>query len=148
MDLWRKVVQIVQTFAYVTTGIIISTSIFITIFVPGLRFTILLLWQIIAMSAVCAFGNLIYYYKEVLSKGQMRVRIACHYLYINLVVLSGSFLWGWLTPGLIPEFLLMLLLIAVVYVIITFVIFRQEMKIAESINRELRKRYSSQEEDE
>jgi hypothetical protein len=148
MDLWKKAVKIVQTFAYVIAGITISASIFITLFVPGLRFTILLLWQIIIMSAVCALGNLIYYYKEVLSKRQMRIRIICHYIYINLVVLSGSFLWGWLTPGLIPEFLLMLLLIAIVYVIITFVSFRQEMKIAESINRELRKRYSSQEEDE
>lgn len=140
--------RIIQTFAYTMAGTTISTAVFITLFVPELTFPIILIWEIIAMSAVCSLGNFIYYYKEVVSKKQMKIRILCHYLYINMVVFGGAFLWGWLTPGLITEFLVMLVLIAVVYVVIMIAIFRQEEKMAENINRQLRKCYPAWEEGE
>lgn len=143
MDLVKR---IINTFAYIMTGISFSTAIFITVFIPKLKFDISLIWEIVAMSAVCALGNMIYYYKRDLTKKQMKLRIIIHYLYINAVVFGGSFLWEWLTPGLIPEFLVMLLLVTVVYVIITVVTIRQEVKIAENLNRRLRKQYPIKEE--
>lgn len=144
MDTLKK---LFQTFAYVMAGTTISTAIFITIFVPEHKFSILLVWEIIALSAVCALGNFIYYYKEVLSKEQMKHRIICHYIYINIVVIGGGYLWGWLTPGLISEFLVMFLLVAAVYISVTITIFRQEKKTADSLNRRLRKYYPQEEEE-
>lgn len=146
MDTIKKMIQ---TFAYTVAGITISTALFITIFAPKLPLNILLLWQVILMSAICAVGNLIYYSRKVPSKNQMILRIICHYFYINFVVFGGAFLWNWLTPGLIPEILVMLLLVAVVYAIITVVCFRQEEIIAYNLNRQLRKQFPEQgEEDE
>jgi hypothetical protein len=145
MEILRR---IVQTFAYVMAGITISAALFITIFIPEEVFQIELLWQIIILSAVCSLGNFIYYFKEVPSKKQMKLRIICHYSYINLVVLGGAFLWGWVTPGILLEFLAMLALIAVVYFVVMVAIFRQEVKTAENINRQLREQYPDEEEGE
>lgn len=147
MDRCKILLQMAQTFSYITAGMTISAAIFITVLLPGLEFTISLLWEIIAIAAVCTLGNLIYY-KEMLSKGQMRFRIICHYSYINLVVFTGALLCGWVTPGILPQFLVMLLLVAVVYATITFVIFRKEMKVADTINQELRNRFPSGEDEE
>lgn len=144
MDTMKK---IIQTFAYTVAGITISTALFITIFLPKIALDVMLMWQIIVMSAICAMGNLIYHTRKALSKKQMIVRIICHYLYINFIVFGGALLWEWLTPGLIPEFLVMLLLVAVVYAIITIVCFHQEEKTAKNLNRQLHKHFPELEEE-
>lgn len=144
----ETVKKLLQTFAYVLAGTTLCTALFITIFIPNEDLNISLLWQMIIVSAICSLGNLVYYYKRVLSKRQMRFRIICHYLYINAVVMGSGYLFEWMTPGLILEFLVMLLLIAVVYVIIAMVTFRQEAKVAEILNRQLRKQFPQQEEEE
>jgi hypothetical protein len=145
MDTIKKMIN---TFAYIMTGSSLSCALFLTIFAPKLEVSITLLWQIAAMSFVCALGNLIFSYKKVPSKKQMIIRTFCHYIYINAIVYSNAFLCKWLAPGLMPEILVMLLLVAVVYVIIMIVNFRNEEKIANSLNRQLRKQYPKQEDDE
>ena len=140
--------RLIQTFVYVVAGIIISAALFITIFIPKAELDVALLWEIIAMSAICTLGNFFYFIKKTVTKKQMISRIICHYIYINLVVFTGGYLWGWLTPGLIPEFLVMLLLITSVYAIVMIAIFREEEKMAEKFNRQLRKYYPEQEEGE
>ncbi|MHB8128207.1 MAG: DUF3021 family protein [Mobilitalea sp.] len=135
----------VQTFFYILAGVTISSAIFITIFIPNITFSIDLLWQFIIMAAVCSFGNFIFLSKSELSKKQMKIRTICHYLFVNIVVLGGAFLWKWLTSG-IPQIIVMFLLIAIVYASITIGTFRKEEKIAENLNRRLHKIYSSEEE--
>lgn len=134
-----------KTFVYVMTGITISTAVFITIFHKEASFSILLLWQIILMSILSALGDAIYYAKKELSKQQMKFRIICHYLYINIIVLGGAFCFGWLKDKIIPEALVMLLMIALVYLFIMIYRFHYEEKMAENLNRRLRKYYPSEE---
>lgn len=141
MDTLKK---LFQTFAYILAGITISSTLFITLFIPELKFSIFLQWQVIVMSAVCSLGNLVYYYKAILSKKQLRLRIIFHYIYVNIVVFGGAYLWEWITPGVIPQFLFLLLLIAAVYAIVTIACIHQEEKTADSINKQLRKRYPSE----
>lgn len=140
--------SIVQTFVYIMAGITISTALFITLLIPEATLSVVLLWEIIAMSAVCSLGNFIYYYKAVLNKKQMKYRILCHYLYINVVVFVGAYCWNWISPGLLPEFIVMLILIAAVYAAVMKAIFRQDAKTAENLNRQLRKHYPPKEDDE
>ncbi len=137
--------RMLNTFAYILAGYTLNCAIFITIFVPELEFHISLLWQAIALSAVCTLGNFIYYCKSILNKKQMRVRIIFHFLYINAVVVGGAILFDWITPGLNLQLLVLLLLIVALYAIITVVSFRQEKKIAEDLNRQLRKQFPEQE---
>lgn len=138
---------IFRTFVYIMTGSTISTTIFITLFYPQDTFQISLLWEIIVLSLVGALGNFIYYYKSALTKKQIRVRIILHYLYIIMVVFGGGILWGWLDWSLL-EFAVMFLLVSIVYASIMLVLFRQDRKLAENINRQLRKRFRADEEGE
>jgi hypothetical protein len=140
--------KIMFTFIYILAGITISASIFITIFIPDILFSIHLLWQIIGMSAVCSCGNFIYLSRNDLGKQQMKLRIILHYLYINVVVLTGAFLWEWLIPGYTIQILVMFLLIAAVYSAITIITFRQEERTAEKLNIRLRKMNSAEAEKE
>ncbi len=139
--------SIAQTFIYIMAGITINSAIFIEIFVPGATISSDLLWQIIGMSAVCSLGNIFYYSKKEPSKQHMKLRIICHYLYVNVVVSSGAYLMDWFSSGLIPQFPVMLLMIAVVYIIIMVFTSRKEEKTAENLNKRLRKYYPSEEED-
>ncbi len=129
----------IVTFFLVIAGVTISAAVFVTIFFSEIELSILLLWQIILMAFVCTLGNFIYYSKYELSKRQMMIRIVIHYFYINLVVLGGAFLWEWITQGYIVQFVVMLLLIAVVYVGVTLVNFMKEEKTAEVLNKRLSK---------
>lgn len=139
--------NIAHTFIYILAGITINTAIFITLFELDAILGVDLLWQIIGMSAVCSLGNLSYYSTKELSKNQMKLRIICHYLYVNVVVALGAYLMDWFSSGLIPQFPVMLLMIAVVYILIMVLTSRKEEKTAENLNKRLRKYYPSEEED-
>jgi hypothetical protein len=140
--------KMMTTFIYALAGTTIAATIFITIFASNSSLRFYLLWQIIGMSLACACGNLIYFSKGVLGKKQMKVRIALHYLYINVMVIGGGLLWEWLTPSFIAEVIVMFLLIVAVYVSIMLITFRQEKRTAELLNRRLKKLYPSEEEKE
>lgn len=131
--------NLIRTFIYILAGITICTAIFITIFLPNAQLTYHLFWQIIGMSAVCTIGSLIYYSKKEPSKSFMAFRILIHYLYINIVVLSGSIFLEWVQPEKIWEMIAMLILISIVYFCIMLALFRQEEKTAKDLNKRLRK---------
>lgn len=142
----QTIKNIIQTFCYVMAGATINTAIFITVFNRDLSLTVDILWQIIVLAAICSLGNLIYYYQRDLSKRQMKIRIVCHYIYINIVMIGGGFLCDWLSIDYLPEIAVMFVMVAAVYIIIMTVNFHQEEKIAENLNRQLRKRFPSSEE--
>lgn len=134
------------TFVLTVAGITISAALFISIFARHWEFSIQLLWQIIAMSAVCSLGNLIFYSKWEISKRQMKIRLVCHYLYINVIVFGGAILMRWLNPAHILQILVMLLLSLSVYVGITTANFKREKKTAEEFNTRLRNLNAGKEE--
>lgn len=135
MELFKK---LFRTFVETVTGITISATVFISIFARHWEFTIQLLWQIIAMAAVCSLGNLIFYSKKEYGKRQMKIRMACHYLYINSIVFGGAILLRWLNP-VFSQVLVMLLLSVIVYFGIMTVNLRREKKTAEVLNKQLKK---------
>ncbi|MDF2943136.1 MAG: hypothetical protein K0S01_1994 [Herbinix sp.] len=136
MDIIKKVFL---TFIYVIAGITISAAIFITLFVQGFVLSGNLLWQIIGMAAICSMGNFIYYSKRELSKPKMIIRIICHYLYINVIVLGGAIYWKWLQPEFVWQVIAMLILIIMVYAVVTIVSFRREARTAQVLNMMLKK---------
>ncbi len=143
MYLFKK---IAQTFIYVLAGSTICTTIFITLLIPELEFTILLLWQVIGMSAVCSLGDVFFASKNEPHKRQMKIRMILHYLYINCVVIGGGFFMGWLEQGIIRGVIVMFLLVAVVYAGVMIALFRQGELDAEYLNQRLRKNYPTDEE--
>jgi cytochrome bd-type quinol oxidase subunit 2 len=133
--------KIIQTFFYVLSGSIISTAIFITIFLRDLNFSVEVIWQVIIMAALTSLGPLIYRTKKEISKKQMRIRHIIHYTYINVTVLGCAIMWQWVNINRISQIITMVLLVAGVYFSVTTAMFSNEKRIAENINQRLRTRY-------
>lgn len=131
------------TFVLVLAGCTISSTIFITIFIWEIEFKVILLWQIIGLAVICTLGNLFFYSKYEISKKKMKIRMIFHYLYINIAVLGYAFLFQWIDPSYLVQFLVMLVLIAAVYYGVMKVDFQREEKAAENMNMILRKLNSS-----
>lgn len=140
--------KMLQVFIYSIAGTTIGATIFITIFKPEALLSYYLLWQIISISALCACGNLIYHSKCEISKRQMMFRMIFHFLYINLVVVGGAYLFGWFQPEQVTEGAAIFILNAVVYTNIMRATFRQEEKTAKDLNLRLRKYQSTKNETE
>ncbi len=137
----ESVKKVIQTYFYVLSGSIISTAIYITIFLPDLYFNVEIIWQVIVVSAITSLGTLIYRSKREISKKQMRIRHIIHYTYINVVVLVAAVMWRWVNCNRISQIIAMVLLVAGVYFSVTAAMFSNEKRIAESINQRLRARY-------
>lgn len=136
------------TFVLVLAGITISSTIFITIFYPDLHNIIALLWQIITLAGVCTLGNLIFYSKKEISKGQMKVRMILHYSYIILINMSAALFFQWISPGFLMGHIVMFVLITVNYFAVMMVNIQRQEKTAENMNRLLRKLHTKEKEEE
>ncbi len=141
----ESIKKIIQTFFYVLSGSIISTAIFMTIFLRDLYFNVEIIWQVIIMAAITSLGTLIHHSKREISKKSMRLRIIVHFTYINIVVLGCAVLWEWVNIHRISQIITMVLLVAGVYFSVTTAMFSNEKRIAESINQRLRSRYPEEE---
>ena len=137
----ESVKKVIQTYFYVLSGSIISTAIFMTIFLPDLYFNVEVIWQVIVVAAITSLGTLIYRTKREISKNQMRIRHIIHFTYINVVVLGCAIIWKWININCLSQFITMVLLVAGVYFSVTAAMFSNEKRIAESINQRLRSRY-------
>ncbi len=137
----ESVRRIIQTFFYVLSGSIISTAIFMTIFLRDLYFNVEVIWQVIVMAAITSLGTLIYRSKREMSKKQMRLRVILHYTYINVVVLGFAIMWQWVNINRLSQIIILVLLVAGVYFSVTTAMFSNEKRIAESINQRLRSKY-------
>jgi hypothetical protein len=129
---------IFRVFIYVIASITICAAVCITIFFPEDNLLSGLLWKIICMAAVCACGNIIYLSKKELNKKQHIFRTLLHYLYINVVVIGVSILWGWIATDNVWNFIVMFLLIGVVFFSIMAFMFKQDKLMAENMNKKLR----------
>lgn len=134
----NKIKEMLYTFSYVMTGVIFATAIFITVFHPELHFSVTLLWQIIGTSAACVFGNLLYPKNVELPKKQLIIRIILHYLYVNLVVFVCGYCFDWFNIENIKMVLAMALLIAVIFIIVSAVLWSGDKKTSELLNKRLK----------
>ncbi len=130
-----------RTFVYVLTGSILSTATFLQVFAPEVTFTVMLLWQVIAMSVAGALGTLIFYTSKEIGKKQMMLRTFLHYAYINIIVFSTAFLCGWVDLEHKASVFVLFLLIAAVYCGVSMAMMKKEKKTAEDMNERLREIY-------
>lgn len=136
--MWNRMKEITRTFAYVLMGVEIATATFISIFYPGTSLSVSLLWEILACSFVCTLGNIIWWTERRLGRTETAVRIALHYLYINVVVFGSAFVFDWIDIGSIAMVLSMFMMILVIFVIVFLAIRHHGNKISELMNRSLR----------
>ena len=136
--MWNRIKEFFRTYAYVVLGVIISTATFITIFYPGISFSVALLWQILACSFVCTLGNILWWTTRRLSKTEVIIRIAIHYLYINVVVFGSAILFNWIDYDNPVMIISMFVMVLVVFVVVFLATWYYGKRISDMMNRGLK----------
>lgn len=144
--MWNKIKGIIQTCAYVVFGVEIAVAVFISIFYPGASLSVVLLWEILVCSIVCALGNLLWWTARQLSKVETMIRIFLHYLYINVVVFGSALMFDWIDYDRLVMVVSMFFMILIIFIVVFSAIQCHDKKISELMNRSL-KAYQEQEEE-
>lgn len=133
----EKFKSVFFTFVCVTTCVVFATATYIALFWGNIEVSYMILWQILGTSFVCSFGTLIYPQKE-LSKKAMQIRVIIHYIYINIIVLTAGFCFGWFYVDQLPMVLGMLFVIGVVFVIISIIMTMRAKHMTKQLNDKLK----------
>ena len=143
--MWNRIKEFVRTYAYVVLGVVISTATFITFFYPGISLSVALLWQILACSFVCTLGNILWWTTRRFGKREIIIRVAVHYLYINVVVFGSAILFDWIDYENLIMIFSMFVMVLTVFVAVFLSIWHYSKRISEMMNRGL-KAYQEREE--
>lgn len=134
----KRMVELLLTFCMVTTGSVFVCAVYNKIFWPDDIFLDGdILWQLLALAFVCSLGNFIHPYREI-SRRRAAINKVLHYVYINAVVLGSGYLFGWIDIENIFMLTAMVFGILVVFVVVSFVIWRLHKRESENLNRKLR----------
>lgn len=133
----NKIKTVIYTFAFVTTCVLFATALFTTIFnqksgVVGTE----TLWQILLVSGLCSAGSFIYPEYEVSKKVAVMLTIF-HYVYVNIVVLVCGVWFGWFDVNNFFMVVTMVLLIAVIYIVVSAMMWKNAKNTASQMNERL-----------
>lgn len=132
-----------DTFARVTTLVTFFTAIYIIIFWGAdCELGVEILWQILAVSGMCALGVFIHpgMADKELSKWGVLLRLIGYYLYINVIVLTSGIRFRWFFPSNWKMLLGMELVIFAVFMVVLLIHYLFDYKTAEKMNEKLRER--------
>ncbi|MCM1143392.1 MAG: DUF3021 domain-containing protein [Blautia sp.] len=135
----EKIKEMMNTFAYVVTGVLFACALFITVFYRDDSLSIALLWQILGTAFICVWGNLLYPNRKI-SKKQIILRRGLHYLYINVVVFGCAVLFDWFDVRNWKQSGFLFISIAVIFTAVSWAVWHRDKKISQVLNERL-KRY-------
>lgn len=134
----RKIRFLFNAFSRVTACVVIAVAAFTTILEPTDTVEAAVLWQIPAVSALCALTCLIYPWDRTLGKAEMGIRTLIHYLLINGIVLGAGFWFRWYRIDRIQSIAAMLITIALIFALVSAVTWAQRAEEAKRMNERLR----------
>lgn len=137
-----KIKEMLHTFAYIETGVLISCTLFITIFQRDSSLSVSLLWQLLITTFLCVCGNLIYPNRKI-SERLTKILVFLHFLYINVVVFGCAYFFDWFDVRNIKMSVFLFFSIMVIFLAIAWVIWNKNKREAELLNYQL-KEYQSQ----
>ncbi|MCM1106644.1 MAG: DUF3021 domain-containing protein [Blautia sp.] len=126
-----------RTFSMITVCVLVAVGIFTTVIEPVERMHSVVIWQILGVSFLCAATTLVYSFEQVRKRGVLRLQIMFHYLIINVVVLGSGFLFDWYDVKSPLSVLAMVILIAVIYALVTFLLRKKASEEARKMNARL-----------
>lgn len=136
-----KIKEMLHTFAYIETGVLISCTLFITIFHRDSSLSVSLLWQLLITTFLCVCGNLIYPNRKI-SEKLTKILVFLHYLYINAVVFGCAYFFDWFDVRNIKMSVFLFFSIMVIFLVIAWVTWNKNKRAAELLNYQL-KEYQS-----
>lgn len=133
--------EMFRTFSYITTGVLLMCALFLKIFNEDGTVSDSLLWQILITSFLCVFGNFLYPRYKMTERGSIARRVL-HYLYTNAVVFGCARVFRWFDLGNMRMIGFMFFGIAIVFLVVSHVIWRENRKLSTLLNEHL-KRYQN-----
>ncbi len=122
----------------VTTCVMAVIALFTTVVDPEEWIEPVVLWQALMVAFLCAaLSTFIFPWDRAMKKWEMRIRIAAHYLFINLIVLWFGNQFGWYRINDWISLLAMLISIAVIYAIVSCVSWHKAKQDAQKMNEGL-----------
>lgn len=123
-------------FTCVTTFVVFVTAAYITIFWKQASLGVEILWQILFVSLLCSLSLLFYPARELGTKATM-LAIVLHYIAVNIIVMGCGLWFEWFDPNSLPMVLGMLFVIALVFALVSVIMWNRDKKIAARMNERL-----------
>ena len=142
----KKLREVLSCFAYVTSCVILATAIYIGIFYRDSMGDYVILWQILLVSFLCSLGILLYP-DRAMSKREATLRTLLHYVEVNAVVLGCGVWFGWFDIRDPLMLIGMLILIAIIFIGVSWLQWKRESRLAALLNARLEE-YQKQGEEE
>lgn len=121
----------------ITACVLTATALFTTVIDPVDSITPHTLWQILITSFLCALSALIYPWERAIQKTEFYIRICIHYILINIIVLGCGCRFEWYHPAHFKSVVYMLILIAVIFAIVSLIMWKNSANDARQMNEKL-----------
>ncbi len=131
----KKLRDMLFVYMCVTTCVLFVTALYITIFWPDVVLGVEILWQILSVSFLCSVANFIC--PQEVSGKIMLILYILRYVITNGIVLGCGIWFGWFYMNDLPMVLAMLFSIAVIFVLVSVVVWRREKQQAARMNERL-----------
>jgi len=136
MKLFEFVQDIIRDFLMIFASIIIIITILGQIYYPDMAFDLKSIYIIIAFSFLSALTGFILYSPNEISEKKMRIKTVIHFFTLEILLITLGVILGILKNGL--DVLTMALQIAVIYMIIRLLSWKNDIKEAKKINEKLK----------
>ncbi len=133
----KKLMALWNLFCIITTCSLTATALFTTLLFPTDKVSPNILWQILLVSALCTASTLLYPWEHKMNKTEFLIRVAIHYILINIIVLGFGRRFNWYQPTHLRSFLSMLITIAVIFAIVSLISWSRSAKDAKKMNEQL-----------
>ena len=134
----EKLKMLMDIFGKVTFGVLIAAAVFISVFGGfDAQISVKILWQILAVSAVCSVPVLMFDSSKELSKKGMFARQLLYFIFVNIVVLGLGKLFEWFSFQNFSMVLFMEVLIIAVYAVVNIICYLSDRADAQSMNEKL-----------
>ncbi|KPN95011.1 DUF3021 family protein [Lysinibacillus sp. ZYM-1] len=136
MKLSEFVQDIIRDFLMIFASIIIIITILRQIYYPDMAFDLKSIYIIIAFSFLSALTGFILYSPNEISEKKMRIKTVIHFFTLEILLITLGAILGILKNGL--DVLTMALQIAVIYMIVRLLSWKNDIKEAKKINEKLK----------
>jgi len=128
--------NIIRDFLIIFASLIIIITILRQIFYPNMAFALKSIYIIISFSFLSALTGFILYSPNKISEKKMRIKIAIHFFTLEILLITLSSIFGIVKSGL--DLIIIALQIAVIYIIVRLLSWKNDIKEAKKINEKLK----------
>lgn len=136
MKLRDYINRLIRDFFIIFAIVVIFITVLRQIFSPSEYFELKDIFIYMLCSLAAVLTNFIFYSPKELSEKEMRLRTIIHFVVLEVVLLTLPNVMGWISGSL--NTLLLAIQIAVIYVLVRFLTWRDDRKSAHRINEKLK----------